>query len=238
MNSLTVVDPERFLGSVRWRQLFDMDEQIHAQIARLESDVQHIHIVVSDIKVDLRRTNDKIDATNSRVDVLRDKLEQGFREVNARVDGVQERLTGKIEGVREDLTQRIEGVREGLTQKIGGVREDLTQKIEGVRGELTQKIESVREDLTQKIEGVRGELTQRIESVREDLTQKIEGVRVDLTQRIEGVREDLTQKIEGVREDLTSVRHDIASMKVWAMGLYFALAGSLLFVMAKGFKWL
>ena len=150
MNSLTVVDPERFLGSVRWRQLFDMDEQIHAQIARLESDVQHIHIVVSDIKVDLRRTNDKIDATNSRVDVLRDKLEQGFREVNARVDGVQERLTGKIEGVREDLTQ----------------------------------------------------------------------------------------KIEGVREDLTSVRHDIASMKVWAMGLYFALAGSLLFVMAKGFKWL
>jgi chromosome segregation ATPase len=161
MNSLTVVDPERFLGSVRWRQLFDMDEQIHAQIARLESDVQHIHIVVSDIKVDLRRTNDKIDATNSRVDVLRDKLEQGFREVNARMDGVQERLTGKIEGVREDLTQKIEGV-----------------------------------------------------------------------------REELTQKIEGVREDLTSVRHDIASMKVWAMGLYFALAGSLLFVMAKGFKWL
>ena len=161
MNSLTVVDPERFLGSVRWRPLFDMDEQIHAQIARLESDVQHIHTVVSDIKVDLRRTNDKIDATNSRVDVLRDKLEQGFREVNARVDGVQERLTGKIEGVR---------------------------------GELTQKIESV--------------------------------------------REDLTQRIEGVREDLTSVRHDIASMKVWAMGLYFALASSLLFVMAKGFKWL
>jgi hypothetical protein len=34
------------------------------------------------------------------------------------------------------------------------------------------------------------------------------------------------------------VRHDIASTKVWAMGLYFALASSLLFVMAKGFKWL
>ena len=65
-----------------------------------------------------------------------------------------------------------------------------------------------------------------------------EGVRQDLSQKIEDVREDLTQKIEGVREDLTSVRHDIASMKVWAMGLYFALAGSLLFVMAKGFKWL
>jgi chromosome segregation ATPase len=194
MNSLTVVDPERFLGSVRWRQLFDMDEQIHAQIARLESDVQHIHTVVSDIKVDLRRTNDKIDATNSRVDVLRDKLEQGIRDVSARMDGLHEKRAEKSEGVRQDLSR---------------------------------KIEDVREDLTQKIEGL-----------REDLTQKIEGVREDLTQKIEGVREDLTQKIEGVREDLTTVRHDIASMKVWAMGLYFALASSLLFVMAKGFKWL
>jgi chromosome segregation ATPase len=194
MNSLPVVDPERFLGSVRWRQLFDMDEQIQAQIARLESDVQHIHTVVSDIKVDLRRTNDKIDATNSRVDVLRDKLEQGIRDVSTRMDGLHQKQAEKSEGVRQDLLQKIEDVREDLTQKIEGVREDLTRKIEGVREELTQKIE--------------------------------------------GVREDLTQKIEGVREDLMSVRHDIASMKVWAMGLYFALAGSLLFVMAKGFKWL
>jgi len=161
MNSLPVVDPERFLGSVRWRQLFDMDEQIQAQIARLESDVQHIHTVVSDIKVDLRRTNEKIDATNSRVDVLRDKLEQGIRDVSTRMDGLHQKQTEKSEGVRQDLLQKIEDV-----------------------------------------------------------------------------REDLTQKIEGVREDLTSVRHDIASMKVWAMGLYVALAGSLLFVMAKGFKWL
>jgi predicted nucleic acid-binding Zn-ribbon protein len=161
MNSLSVVDPERFLGSVRWRQLFDMDEQIQAQIARLESDVQHIHTVVSDIKVDLRRTNDKIDATNSRVDVLRDKFEQGFRDISARMDGLHEKQAEKSEAVRQDLSQKIEGV-----------------------------------------------------------------------------REDLTHKIDSVREDLTSVRHDIASMKVWAMGLYFALAGSLLFVMAKGFKWL
>jgi predicted RNase H-like nuclease (RuvC/YqgF family) len=125
MNSLPVVHPERFLGSFRWRELFDMDEPIQVQIARLESDVQHIQRDVADIKVDLRRTNERIDETNNRIDLLRDKLDQ--------------------------------------------------------------KIESLREDLTQKIDGL---------------------------------------------------RHDIASIKVWAMGLYVALAGSMLLVMAKGFKWI
>jgi predicted nucleic acid-binding Zn-ribbon protein len=176
MSSLPVVDPERLVRSVRWRQLFDMDEQIQAQIARLESDVHHIHTDVADIKVDLRRTNDKIDG-------MRDKLEQGNRDAGTRMDGVHEKLTEKIEDVRVDLTQKIEGVRVDLTQKIDGVRTDLTEKIEGVRVNLN------------------------------------------------GVREDLTHQINGVRQD-------IASTKVWAMGLYFALASGLLFVMAKGFKWL
>jgi hypothetical protein len=52
-----------------------------------------------------------------------------------------------------------------------------------------------------------------------------------LTQKHESVRDDLTQQITGLR-------NDIISMKVWAMGMYVALAGSLLLVMAKGFKWL
>ena len=140
MNSLSELEPEQLFRYVRRRQVFDMDEQVQAQIARLEANVSHIQTDVADIKVDLRRTNDKVDR------------------------------------LREDLTQKIEGV-----------REDLTQKIEGVRG---------------------------------DLTQKIEGVRVDLTGKIDGVREDLT------------------AMKIWALGMYLALAGSLLFVMAKGFKWI
>ena len=165
MNSLPVVDSERFLGSFRWRELFDMDEPIQVQIARLESDVQHIQRDVADIKVDLRRTNDKIDETNNRIDLLRDRLDQGLRDGRTHMDGVQEKLSGRIEEVRQELTQKIESVRE----------------------ELTQKIESVREDLTQKID---------------------------------------------------ALRHDIASMKVWAMGLYVALAGSMLLVMAKGFKWI
>ena len=193
MNSLAVVDPEP-LSSVQWRQVFDMDEQIQVQLARLESDVQHTNREVADIKADLRRTNDKLDATNQRVDVLRDRVEQGFHDVNTRINGVQEKLTEKIDGVREDLTGKIEGVREDLTQKIDGVREDLTKKIDGVHDDLTKKID--------------------------------------------GVHDDLTQKNDSLRGSLDGLRQDLASAKVWALGLYFALASSLLFVMAKGFHWL
>src|SRR5467141_3663603 len=114
MNSLPVVDSERFLGSFRWRELFDMDEPIQVQIARLESDVQHIQKDVADIKVDLRRTNDKIDETNNRIDLLRDKLDQGLRDGRTHTDDVQEKLSGKIEDLRQELTQKIDSVRHDI----------------------------------------------------------------------------------------------------------------------------
>jgi hypothetical protein len=41
-----------------------------------------------------------------------------------------------------------------------------------------------------------------------------------------------------MREFKGEIRPEIASLKVWAIGMYHALAGSLSFVMAKGFKWL
>jgi chromosome segregation ATPase len=125
MDPLPVLESERVPRSSRWRQVFEMDETVQAQIARLTSDVQHIQTDVSDVKVALRRFDDKLDALNARID---------------------------------------------------GVRTDLTEKFEGLRGDVNAKIDSL--------------------------------------------------------------RSEISSMKVWALSLYFALAGSLLFVMAKGFKWL
>jgi hypothetical protein len=56
-------------------------------------------------------------------------------------------------------------------------------------------------------------------------------VRTDLSATIERFRNEFNEKIDGLRSE-------ISSMKVWALTLYFALAGSLLFVMAKGFEWL
>ena len=103
-----------------------MDEAANqAQLARLRSDVQHVQKDVTDVKVDLRRVGDRLDAMNERFDGKLDAM-------NGRIDGKLDAVNGRIDGLRAE----------------------------------------------------------------------------------------------------------IYSMKVWAMGMYFALAGSLLFVMAKGFKWL
>ena len=112
-------------GAVRQQEVVEMEEAIQVRLTRLESDVQHIRTDVADIKVEVRRTNDRLDK--------------------------------------------------------------LQDEIRGVDKELTDKIDVLRKDLTDKID---------------------------------------------------ALAKDLASTKVWAVGLYVAQSASLLFVMAKGFKWL
>lgn len=135
MNPLPLLEWECTPRSVRRREVSEMDEAIQAQIARLASDVQHVQTDVADIKVDLRRVDDKLATMNGYI-----------AGVDARVYQVEQKLTEKIEGVRTGLTA------------------------------------------------------------------------------------------EFIKE-FAALRKDISSMKVWALTLYVALAGSLLFVMAKGLKW-
>ncbi len=49
--------------------------------------------------------------------------------------------------------------------------------------------------------------------------------------KIDNVRDDLSAKIDALKESL-------ASAKVWAVLMYVALSGSLLYAMARGFKWM
>ena len=135
MNPLPLLEWECAPRSVRRREVPEMDEAIQAQIARLASDVQHVQTDVADIKVDLRRVDDKLATLNGYI-----------AGVDARVYQVEQKLTEKIEGLRTGLT-----------------------------AEFTK--------------------------------------------------------------EFAALRKDVSSMKVWALTLYVALSGSLLFVMAKGFKW-
>jgi hypothetical protein len=128
MIAVCVVEPERDSGVSRG-QVVDMEEREGDRIARLEANVGHIQSDVADLKVELRRTNDKIDKLST--------------DLVGRIDGVEKRLDGKIDSVAEKLGDKIAALKDGL-----------------------------------------------------------------------------------------------ASFKVWAISLYTAQAAALLFVMAKGFKWL
>jgi uncharacterized protein YlxW (UPF0749 family) len=50
-------------------------------------------------------------------------------------------------------------------------------------------------------------------------------------QRIDSLRQVVDQRFEQLKDSL-------ASAKIWALGLYIALAGSIFYVLAHGFKWL
>jgi hypothetical protein len=80
-------------------------------------------------------------------------------------------------------------------------------------------------------------LTSDVQHVQKDVTDiKVDVRRVD--DRLDAMNERFDGKLDAVNGRIDGLRAEIYSMKVWAMGMYFALAGSLLFVMAKGFKWI
>ena len=129
----------------------NMSDQIEVRFARIESDVQHINEVTTDLRVELRRTNDRIDVTN----------------------------------------KRIEEVRDVLTTKIDDRSNALDKKIDDRSNALDKKIDDKFDALDKKF----------------------------------------STKFDSLKEKLHSVT-------VWALLLYIALAGTLLTVLAKGFKWI
>ena len=66
-----------------------MSDPVEARIARIESDVQHIKADTADLRVELRRTNDKIDG-------VRDELTK-------KIDDFHKELTGKIDSLKDTL---------------------------------------------------------------------------------------------------------------------------------------
>lgn len=58
---------------------------------------------------------------------------------------------------------------------------------------------------------------------------------------VEHIQSDVTDIKADVRElrgETRALRAELATAKIWALGMYLALAGSLLYVLARGFKWL
>ncbi len=74
------------------------------------------------------------------------------------------------------------------------------------------------------------------------LNAKLDGFEQRLTAKIDAMGQSLTGKIDAMEQNLIgridALRDEFASAKVWALGLYFGLAASMLLVMAKGFKWI
>ena len=89
-----------------------------------------------------------------------------------------------------------------------------------------------------------GELRADVRHIQSDVTDlkiDLRALRKETGERFDKVDqrfEKVDQKFDSVIKEVGEVKDILASAKIWALGLYFALAGSLLYVLARALKWL
>jgi hypothetical protein len=82
-----------------------------------------------------------------------------------------------------------------------------------------------------------GELRADVRHIQADVTDIKANLRVT-NQRIDALDQKFDQRFDSLRKEFSELKDSLASAKVWALGLYVGLAGSLFYVLARGFHWL
>ena len=85
---------------------FELEIPVQERVARLEANVDHIRSDVSDMKLDIRRLNDKIDGIDAKL--------------TSKIDGIDAKLTGKYDSLNEALAALALRVEKGFSElKVG-----------------------------------------------------------------------------------------------------------------------
>jgi predicted nuclease with TOPRIM domain len=111
----------------------------------------------------------------------------------------------------------------------GNERDDQAVQIAELRADV-RHIQSDTTDIKAELRAT----NQRIDSLRQGTDERFE----KLNQRIDGRFEKVDDRFGKLEQKFDELKDSLASAKVWALGLYIALSGSLLYVLARGFKWL
>jgi hypothetical protein len=82
-----------------------------------------------------------------------------------------------------------------------------------------------------------GEMRSDIRHLQSDVTDIKADQRIRFD-KIDARFDKVDERFGSVEKDIAEIKVSLASAKVWAIGLYVALAGTMLYVMAHGFKWL
>ena len=110
--------------------------------------------------------------------------------------------------------------------------------------ELRANVGHIQSDVTDiktDLRTLRKETGDRFEKVEQKLEtfRKETGDRFDTSRKETGDRFDKVEdRFEKVMQIINELRDSLASAKIWALWLYVGLAGSLFYVLARGFKWL
>jgi uncharacterized coiled-coil DUF342 family protein len=115
---------------------FEPEDPVEERTVMLEADVKHIRSDVSDLKVDGRRLNDKVDGLG--------------QQLGGKIDQVDQRLSGKIDGLNDkidEVDQRLNGKIDGVEQRLTGKIDAINDKIDAVDQRLSGRIDSVKDSV-------------------------------------------------------------------------------------------
>jgi predicted RNase H-like nuclease (RuvC/YqgF family) len=81
---------------------FEFEEvPVEERLGRLELNVEHIQSDVSEMKVDIRHLNDKIDGVDQR---LCAKIEGVDQKLSAKIDAVDQKFTAKFDSLKDQIS--------------------------------------------------------------------------------------------------------------------------------------
>jgi len=107
------------------------------------------------------------------------------------------------------------------------------EKSQRLLGQMQSDIRHLQSDVTDiKVE-------QRIRFDRIDARfDKVDARFKDHFDKVDARFDKADDRFRSIEKEMGGSKESLASAKVWALGLYVALAGGMLYVMARGFKWL
>ena len=85
------------------------------RIAKLEANVEHIQSDVSDIKIDIRRLNDKVDGMDQRLSAKIDAVDQ---RLSAKIDNLDRKLSDKIDAADQRQSARYDSLRDSISKHV------------------------------------------------------------------------------------------------------------------------
>jgi DNA anti-recombination protein RmuC len=103
--------------------------------------------------------------------------------------------------------------------------------------ELRADVRHIQSDTTD----IKAELratNQRLDALIQKTDERFERLEQKFDRRFETNNANIDERFDKVDKRFQKLEESLASAKVWALGLYIALAGSLFYVLAHGFRWL
>jgi uncharacterized phage infection (PIP) family protein YhgE len=143
------------------------------------------------------------------------------------------KLEAHVEHIRADVADtRIEIRR--LNDKVDGLGEKLTAKIDDVNQTLSAKIDGVNQTLSAKIDGVNQTLSAKIDGATQTSSAKTDAVDQRLSAKIDEGKDALASLALRMEKLFAELKIGRALDRVW----WLLMCGTLLGVMARGFKWI